>query len=167
MSPLDLHYLSGPLLDLIVQPMSAYITVSGDLKHLKPNQTFPRISGLGRGCRILYKHRIYISKTLKRIAISTADVGGTYYMAGLDFTSATGESIKVGYLSKYHATDSVEVSRLCGVHIALGAKGFYGLRSTVDGGEHHVGLETSTNRSEQSGWPALAHPWKNWNWASM
>lgn len=91
--------------------MLASTTVSGDLKHLKPDQAF---SNFDKGCRILYKRRVHIPTNLKRVAISTVDVGGTYYIAGLVFTSFAGGSIQVGYCSKYYATDSVEVSRLLG-----------------------------------------------------
>lgn len=131
-SHVELQYHLAPHSDLSVRPMLASIAVSGDLKHLKPGQA---LSNFDRGCRILYKRKVHIPKDLKRVTISTVDVGGTYYIAGLVFTSTTRKPTEVGYSSKFHATDSVEVSRLSGFHIALGGKGIYGLRCAVEGGE--------------------------------
>lgn len=146
---------SPPQSDLSHRPMFASITVSGDLTHLKPDQAFLNFH---KGCRILYKRRVHIPRDLKSVAIFTVDVGGTYYIAGLTFTSATGGSIQVGYCSKDYATDSVEVSRLCGFHIALGGKGFYGLRCNVGGDQQsrwlgHTSGSLRTERLAHSGCP--------------
>lgn len=152
--PKPQHHLA-PLPDLSVSSMPGSITVSGHLKYLKPGNAF---SDLDRGCRILYKRRFQIPKNLTKVAISIVDIGGTLHIAGLDFTSATGEGEKVGYCSKYYATDSVEVSRLWGFHIALGDKGLYGLRCVFEGGEQsrwlgNVSESLRTERLAHSGSP--------------
>lgn len=142
---------SAPLPDLNVRPVPESVTVSGDLKHLKPGTAF---SDFDRGCRIFYKRRVQIPKNLKKVEIFRVDIGGTFYIAGLSFTSATEESIKVGYCSKHYATDSVDTSQLWGFHMSLGDKGLYGLRCVIEGREQSRWLG---NVSESLQTERLAH----------
>ncbi|KUL90339.1 hypothetical protein ZTR_02164 [Talaromyces verruculosus] len=89
------------------------------------------------GCRLLYEQVAPIPEDLVSIAFSIAVAGNTEYLAGMRFISEDGSSIQLGYRNMYEEHYH-EVTALKGFIIAIGSRGFHGLRV--------LGADGSTSR---------------------
>lgn len=128
------------------KPACSVTSISGDDSKLLVNDAF---SYIHKGCRTLYKGHLYIPRETVCISVSTVDVGKITYIAGLRFITRTQRKLEIGYRSAYQATDSVEVSSICGFNVAVGSKGIQALQCIFETGElsswlgnPHEGLRT-------------------------
>lgn len=78
-------------------------------------------------CRLLYEQVAPIPEDLVSIAFSIAVDGNTEYLAGMRFISKDGSSSKLGYRNMYKELYH-EVTALKGFIIAIGSRGFHGIR---------------------------------------
>ncbi|OHE93544.1 F-box domain-containing protein [Colletotrichum orchidophilum] len=92
-----------------------------------------------KGCLLQKTYRLAIPESILRLSVWSIPIGDMKYVAGLKFTTATGDVHQIGYRTP--AEQSVEISDIRGFKLAVGERGIQALQciSERSGTSHWVG----------------------------
>jgi hypothetical protein len=100
-------------------------------------------------CRLDRTYRALVPRNITRVAVSPVGSGKYGYITGIRFISASGEVIRLGYISTGNET-FVEVSQLNGFTLAMAPEGLKGLKIIDNGLESRwVGFPLDTPVTER------------------
>ena len=124
---LALVWNESPPSDQILPQPTYRVEVSGDLLELDIGG--PYSGDFHKGCRTFRKQNIAIPDDLTRLSISTVSLGDEVHITGMSITSATGDSIRIGYNAALaYSEHSLELSELWGLQLAVGSGGIQALQ---------------------------------------
>ncbi|KAK4199266.1 hypothetical protein QBC40DRAFT_349560 [Triangularia verruculosa] len=86
-------------------------------------------SPLQAGCRLHHRCRLPFPSKASRLSVSTVVVGSLSYIAGMVFTTDTGQTIELGFTGPRCHHQSVElVGEMVGLNVAVGLGGIHALQ---------------------------------------
>ena len=115
---------SACLIDFEISPWSH---AGGDLRE-EPANIFYRLE---EGCRLLHKQRVSVPDNLAQFSASSVRVGDLEYIAGIKLSTATGETIQLGYQAVNER--SLALSDIRGFNLAIGLRGIQALQCITGG----------------------------------
>ncbi|KAH6637196.1 hypothetical protein F5144DRAFT_209027 [Chaetomium tenue] len=95
-----------------------------------PDQQPESFCHLEKACRRVRSKQVAIPDGISQVATSTIRVGDSEYIAGITFSTPSGEALRLGYnTGRWH---SVDISGLAGFNLAVGSGGIHALQC-IDG----------------------------------